>query len=49
MNALRQITRRTSPRLIGGMLLWGVMEAAALRRTRQQRHQPLALGTQQRA
>ncbi len=37
MTALRHIARRTSPRLIGGILIWGVMETAALRRARQQR------------
>ena len=48
MNTIRQITRHPSPRLIGGMLLWGVMEAAARRRTRRHRN-PLALAPQQRA
>ena len=47
MTAIRNITRHASPRLVGGMLLWGVMEAAALRRTRRQRAH-LALTSQQR-
>lgn len=37
MTTLRHIARRTSPRLIGGLLIWGVMETAALRRARTQR------------
>lgn len=37
MNTPTRPLPRLSPRLIGGVLLWGVMEAAALRRSRRQR------------